>query len=117
MQNENPIWLFRFGKNKEIEFGGEHFSFTIDRRTKKLLGLMWMDRKFSKERTLLTIEESEKKARDFMDHVEPCLLKNLIHKFTKPHDEILTLGGKKVTVTGMKYQNDVKDGSMIAFEQ
>lgn len=105
-QNDHHVWIFRYEKsNKENNgLGGEHYSFTIDKDSYEILGITWMDQNFTSGKQLPSKERTEEIVKSFLNSVQPGLFERLDNHWIRPHDEVISINGRKVTITGMKYK-------------
>jgi len=117
--------------NRNAQLGGEHFS-TLHTPNGKLKGFVNMTYDLV-GKPLLSKDESEQIAREFLQQHAPDLLDNMELHWIDPHDEpihISHLGQmQKVTLTGMKVKMRNKqdglwfwvivggDGQVIVFER
>ncbi|MCM3766328.1 hypothetical protein [Neobacillus niacini] len=104
--NEVDVWIFRYEKStgENNGLGGEHYSFTVDRVSHKILGVTWIDQRFASGQQLPSERRTEQLAQFFLNLTEPELFERLENHWIRPHDEIITVNGEKVTITGMKYK-------------
>lgn len=103
IQNKERVFVFRYTKQENNQLGGEHFSFTVTEEN-QLLGVTWMDQKFQKGSNLPSKEKTTEIVRSYLSKVEPDLFKKLENLWIEPHDEIIQINNKNVTVTGIKYK-------------
>lgn len=133
-QNRDDVWVFRYEKASGENNGlsGEHFSFTVEKKTYKILGATRMDQSLAAG-PLPSKEETRAIAKTFLDKVEPGLCAKLKNLWIDEHDEtIIVKNGDKQetqTISGMKYKCYLDDegnyawvivgpnGQVIAFEQ
>ncbi len=101
--NKDTAKLFRFEKDKSVNYEGERISFVIS-DSNKLLGYSIFNAKdiLQNKSKLPTEEESRKIAIVFIKEVAPDLIDNMKVLWMKPHDEPLVHENKKYTITGMK---------------
>ncbi|QDR81313.1 YcdB/YcdC domain-containing protein [Sporomusa termitida] len=104
VQAGDDVFVFRFTKGENAQIGGEHFSFVVTANENLLLGVMWMDKQFEKGVELPSEEETAEIAREYITNVDPDLFSKLQVQWIAPHDETISVDGKEVTVTGMKYK-------------
>jgi hypothetical protein len=125
----NKGYLFRYTKGINDQLGGEHFSFIVTADAPyKLLGFTYMDKRFANKK-LISKDETESIARNFLKKADIQLNKNLENQWIDQHDEQIIIDGKTITVTGMKYKCYNKtdntctwviigsDGTIITFER
>lgn len=105
-QNEANVWVFRYEKSsgENNELGGEHYSFTVDQDSHKVLGITWMDQRFTSGQQLPSEKQTEEVVKSFLNQTQPGLFDLLENHWIRPHDEVITVNGGKMTVTGMKYK-------------
>lgn len=105
-QNEANVWVFRYEKSsgENNDLGGEHYSFTIDQDSYKILGITWMDQRFSSGQQLPTEKRIEELVKSFLNQTQSGLFDSLENHWIRPHDEVISVNGGKMTVTGMKYK-------------
>jgi hypothetical protein len=116
-QNEADVWVFRYEKanGENNGLGGEHYSFTVDNESHKILGFTWMDQRFASGQKLPSEKRTEEIAKSFLDWVEPGLINKLENLWIKPHDEVIKVVSEEVTITGMKYKCYLKDQDTYAW--
>ncbi len=133
-QNSSDVWVFRYEKasGENNGFGGEHFSFVLEKSSGKIIGFTWMDQSSSKGQ-LPSREETLTVAKQFSDRVDPGLFEKLENLWIGQHNETITVKDgtekKTVTISGMKYKCYRKEeenytwfvvgpsGQVITFEQ
>lgn len=97
------VWHFRYekasGENRGL--GGEHFSFTVDVLSGEVIGVTWMDGRFSPE-AMPEEEEAQEAARRFLGRVAPGLGEQLTTLWVDRHDEKILAAGEEVPVSGIK---------------
>ncbi|OJG99785.1 hypothetical protein RV18_GL000124 [Enterococcus termitis] len=106
-QNGKGILLVRYVPEKiNNDLFGEHFSVTIEKETKLILGFTHMDQKYtlSDDQKLLSKEETKRIAKQFFDQFDPGYFETLENLWIDQHDETIILEGHEVTVSGMKYK-------------
>lgn len=105
-QNESDVWVFRYEKSngENNGLGGEHYSFTVDKASNKLLGFSWMDQQFAAGQAIPSKKRTAEISRNFFNRLEPGLADKLKNLWIEPHDEVIKVGEKEVTITGMKYK-------------
>lgn len=106
-QNESDVWIFRYEKSNEENngLGGEHYSFTVDSDSHQILGITWMDQRFtSSNYPSLSDKRTELLVKSFLNRIEPGLSDRLENHWIRPHDEMIIVNGVKIPVTGMKYK-------------
>ncbi|MBC9784320.1 hypothetical protein H1S01_07320 [Heliobacterium chlorum] len=104
-QNESAVWIFRYVKSDGNHLlGGEHYSFTVEQKTLKLLGLTWMDQRFVSDQRLPSQERTKDVAKLFLESVQPGLFERLDNHWIRPHDEQIGINGRKLVITGMKFK-------------
>ncbi|OEH91160.1 hypothetical protein BFG57_07165 [Bacillus solimangrovi] len=105
-QNAANVWVFRYEKSsgENNELGGEHYSFTVDQDSHKILGITWMDQRFASGQQLPSEKRTEELVKSFLNRTQPGLFDSLDNHWIRPHDEVITVSGEKMTVTGMKYK-------------
>ncbi len=106
-QNDADVWIFRFEKanQKNNGLGGEHYSFTVDKDSHTILGITWMDQRFTSGQQLPSEKRTEELVKSFLNSIQVGLFDRLENHWIRPHDEIISVnGGEKITVTGMKYK-------------
>lgn len=121
--------LFRYTKGVNNKINGEHFSFVVTQnKPYKILGFTSMDTKYI-DKKQLSKKETEDIAKQFLKAIDPHLANELSNIWIDRHDEEITIGGEKKTVSGMKYkcynksQNNYAwvivghDGSIETFER
>lgn len=116
-QNESEVLVFRYEKSngENNGLGGEHYSFTVDKANNKLLGFSWIDQQFATGQELPPKKRTEEISRNFLNQLEPGLADTLQNLWIKPHDEIIRIGNKNVTITGMKYKCYLPDKDTYAW--
>ncbi|MGX7413403.1 hypothetical protein ACWOET_12220 [Enterococcus caccae] len=131
-QNEQDVLLVRYaseGVNNELF--GEHFSVTIEKESKEILGFTNMSQKYvlSETNQLLSKAETAKIAKRFLDQFAPGYFETLNNLWIDQHDETIQLEGYEMKVSGMKYKcyrpitDDYAwliiggDGEVITFER
>ncbi|MDO5616991.1 MAG: hypothetical protein Q4G16_12415 [Cruoricaptor ignavus] len=125
--NKIPAYLFRFEKQENKGWEGEHFSFIIS-ENKEILGYTNMDKKYANTK-ILSKTETENIAKKFLSKIDQNLADNLKNLWIERHDEEIIINGKKTILAGMKYkcyrssEDDYTwvivgfDGSIITFER
>lgn len=110
-QNKASVWVFRYEKsNRENNgLGGEHYSFTVDQDNHKILGITWMDQSFVSGQPLPSEKRTQELVESFLDQIQPGLFMQLENHWIRPHDEIITVNGEKMTITGLKYKCYLQD--------
>jgi hypothetical protein len=105
-QGSSLVCLFRCEKeNGENDgLGGEHLSFVVNKENYTLMGMTWMDQRFSKGEQLPSEKRTEELAKSFLNWTQPGLFDRLENHWIRPHDEVITVNNEKITVTGMKYK-------------
>jgi hypothetical protein len=105
-QNDQRVRVFRCEKlnGENNGLGGEHFSFTVDQSGYQILGVTWMDQRFAKGHPLPSKRRTAELAKEFLESIQPGLFDRLENHWIRPHDEVITVNGEKMTVTGMKYK-------------
>ena len=128
MQNGQPVLVFRY-EREETGLGHEHFSFTIEPASNKLLGFTWFDRRFEKGASLPTKSQTKDIAEAFFEKAAPGLLQKIDHKWTAEHDELVLINEQEVLICGMKYKCYIPEhdsyawvivgpgGNVMTFEQ
>ncbi|WAA09868.1 hypothetical protein OE104_00345 [Fervidibacillus albus] len=116
-QNEAEVWIFRFEKanGENNGLGGEHYSFTVNKESDKILGFTWMDKRFESGQELPTKKQTEEIAKSFLNRIEPGLFDRLENLWIRPHDELITVDGQQMTITGMKYKCYLPDEDTYAW--
>ncbi len=96
-QNEADVWVFRYEKlnGENNGLGGEHYSFTVDNESHKILGITWMDQRFASGQQLPSEKRTEELAQTFLNRTQPGLFNRLENHWIRPHDEFITANGKK----------------------
>lgn len=129
MIDNNSAYLIRYQKDENKGLNGEHFSFLVSEKGKKILGFTQMDKKFVNLK-MVSKRETERIARDFLTRMDKTLENDLENLWIERHDEQIFIdNGNAVTVAGMKYKcyNSSKDdyawvivgfdGSIVTFER
>ncbi len=129
MVDDIPACLVRYQKDENKGLLGEHFSFIVSEKDKKILGFTNMDKKYSNLK-MLSKNETEKIAKEFLFRMDNSLLEGLKNLWIERHDEQIVINnGENVTIAGMKYKcyrpetDDYAwvivayDGSVITFER
>jgi hypothetical protein len=102
-QGARQVWHFRYerasGENRG--FGGEHFSFTVDVLSGEVIGVTWMDGRFTPE-ALPDEDEAQAAARRFLGRVTPGFGERLTTLWVDRHDETVRVEGQEVPVSGIK---------------
>lgn len=116
-QNEAEVWIFRYEKanGENNGLGGEHYSFTVNKESDKILGFTWMDKRFESGQELPTKKQTEEIAKSFLNRIEPGLFDRLENLWIRPHDELITVDGQQMTITGMKYKCYLPDEDTYAW--
>lgn len=127
--NDVEAYLFRYQKDENKGFNGEHFSFLVSKAEKKILGFTNMNKKYN-DLNMLSRKETEKIAKNFLIKIDKSLADDLENLWIERHDEqIFVDGGKATTIAGMKYKcyRESKDdyawvivgfdGSIVTFER
>lgn len=127
--NDVDAYLIRYQKDENKGLNGEHFSFLVAKDDKQILGFTNMSKKYN-DLNMLSKNETEKIAREFLTKIDKSLEENLENLWIERHDEqIFVDGGKAATIAGMKYKcyrsskDDYTwvivgfDGSIITFER
>ncbi|MBB4825584.1 hypothetical protein HNO89_002820 [Sporosarcina luteola] len=117
IQNKSEVWIFRYEKSNGENNGlkGEHYSFTVNKENNKILGFSWMDQRFESSEKLLSKKQTEKIAKSFLNRIEPGLFDRLENLWIRPHDEVITVDGQQMTVTGMKFKCYLSDEDTYAW--
>lgn len=131
-QNGKPVLLIRYTpESNKTDLYGEHFSVTVEKETNYILGFTNMNRKFNliDNKLLLTHEETEQIAKDFLTRLEPGYFEKLENLWIDQHDEEIIINDKKMTISGMKYKCYLpetenytwvivgSDGDIVTFER
>ena len=128
VQNKDKVFIYRYGKAGTAPLGGEHYSVVLTQEGQRILGFTFMDEKFEKGQTLPNREETREIAKAFLEKTSPGLFEKLDNRWIEPHDEVIEVAGKSVTIRGMKfkcYSPSTKDytwviigatGEVITFE-
>lgn len=130
-QDEVDVWVFRYEKanGENNGLGGEHYSFTVTQDKHKIIGVMWVDQRFKKGQPLPSHEETREIVEKYLEKVEPGLLDRSENTWIRPEDSSITINGKEMTLTGVRYKlfmrGDSKwgwiivgpDGNIMSFEQ
>lgn len=97
------VWHFRYEKAsaENCGLGGEHFSFTVDVLSGEILGVTWMDGRFSAQR-VPSEEEAHAEARRFLCRAAPGLKDEVSVLWVDRHDETITVSGEQTPVCGTK---------------
>lgn len=116
-QNQTEVWIFRYEKSngENNGLGGEHYSFTVNKESYKILGFTWMDRRFESGLELPSEKQTEEIAKSFLNRMEPGLFDRLENLWIRSHDEVITVDGQQMTVTGMKYKCYLPDADTYAW--
>lgn len=127
--NDVEAYLFRYQKDENKGFNGEHFSFLVSKAEKKILGFTNMNKKYN-DLNMLSRKETEDIAKNFLIKIDKSLANDLENLWIERHDEqIFVDGGKATTIAGMKYKcyrsskDDYTwvivgyDGSIVTFER
>lgn len=127
--NDVEAYLFRYQKDENKGFNGEHFSFLVSKAEKKILGFTNMNKKYN-DLNMLSRKETKEIAKNFLIKIDKSLADDLENLWIERHDEqIFVDGGKATTIAGMKYKcyRESKDyyawvivgfdGSIVTFER
>ncbi len=96
-------------KEKTVQLGSTHLS-TIVAEVGRLKGFYWLAPELA-DGQLPSKEEAENIATTFLKTYAPDLYEDKEIHWIKPHDEILTVNGDDITITGMKVKmRNPKDG-------
>lgn len=116
-QNDVSVLIFRFEKvnGENNDLWGEHYSFTINKESGNILGFTWMDQRFIAGQELPTEKQTKEIAESFLNKVQSGLFNSLENLWIRPHDEIITVDGQQMTVTGMKYKCYLPDKDTYAW--
>lgn len=127
--NDVEAYLFRYQKDENKGFNGEHFSFLVSKDEKQILGFTNMNTKFT-DLNMLSRKKTEQIAKKFLMKIDKSLTDSLENLWIERHDEqIFVDNGKATTLAGMKYkcyrsfQDDYAwvivghDGSIVTFER
>ena len=121
-------YLFRYEKAENKGMRGEHFSFVISEKDKKILGFTLMDKRYSEEKWL-SKQKTQQIAQNFLHKMDNTLAESLKNLWIEPHNEEIIVNGKSLSINGMKYKcfrplhNDYawvivgSDGTIITFER
>ncbi|MGJ9459918.1 hypothetical protein [Oceanobacillus sp. CF4.6] len=103
-QNKDDVWVFRYEKSNGDNngLGGEHFSFTVNQDSYRILGTIWMDRRFVTGQQLPSSQETLQISKTFIDQTQPGLFERLENTWIRPEDTAIMVDGEKMTVTGMR---------------
>ncbi|WP_372474703.1 hypothetical protein AB4865_05435 [Capnocytophaga sp. ARDL2] len=96
-------YLFRYEKTENKGMRGEHFSFVISEKEKKILGFTLMDKRYSEEKWL-SKQETEQVAKKFLQEIDNTLAEGLKNLWIEPHNEEIIINGKSLSINGMKYK-------------
>ncbi|WP_374966544.1 hypothetical protein [Lysinibacillus sp. RS5] len=130
-QNDVDVFVFRYEKENldNNGLGGEHYSFTVEQESHKIIGITWMDQRFASNQQLPSEKRTEEIVQVFLNKVQSGLFDQLENQWIRPHDEDIKVNKEALTLTGMKYkcyvpENDSwawvivgPDGNIMAFEQ
>lgn len=102
------IWHFRYEKSsgRNNGLGGEHYSFTVDALDGRLLGVSLMDSRFQPQ-DLPEKKEALKVAEEFLERVEPELVRSLAVLWVDRHDESV------LVADGEAWQEALVSGSKV----
>lgn len=116
-QNEADTWVFRYEKSNQENngLGGEHYSFTVDQESHKILGITWMDQRFASGQQLPSEKQTEELVKSFLNWTQPGLFDRLENHWIRPHGEVITVNGEKITIIGMKYKCYLPDNDTWAW--
>jgi hypothetical protein len=116
-QNKSDVLVFRYEKSsgENNGLGGEHYSFTVDQDSHKVLGTTWMDRRFVAGQLLPSNQETIEVSKSFLNRIQPGLFDRLDNRWIRPHDEVITVNGEKMTVTGMRCKFYLPDDNTWAW--
>lgn len=103
--NGRPIVIYRYEKEVRefLRLGGEHYSLSVDVETGSLLGLMWMDARFSVD-VLPSEQAASAIATAFLSRICPELAAVVELLWVREHSEMILAGGREISVRGMKYK-------------
>jgi len=130
-QNDVDVFVFRYEKANldNNGLGGEHYSFTVEQESHKIIGITWMDQRFASNQQLPSEKRTEEIVQVFLNKVQSGLFDQLENQWIRPHDENIKVNKEALTLTGMKYkcyvpENDSwawvivgPDGKIMSFEQ
>jgi nicotinamidase-related amidase len=127
--NDVEAYLFRYQKDENKGFNGEHFCFLVSKAERKILGFTNMSQKYN-DLNMLSRKETEDIAKKFLIKIDKSLANDLENLWIERHDEqIFVDNGKATTIAGMKYKcyrsskDDYTwvivgyDGSIVTFER
>lgn len=116
-QNEVEVMVFRYEKSDLLNNGleGEHYSFTIEQESHKIVGITWMDQRFASNQQLPSEKRTEELVKEFLNNIQSGLFDQLENHWIRPHDEVITVNNGALTVTGMKYKCYVQESDSWAW--
>ena len=104
LQNKEKVFIYRYGKAGAAMLGGEHYSVVLTQGGQRILGVTFMDEQFEKGQALPSRERTQEIAKAFLEKTSPGLFEKLNNQWIEPHDEVIQVARKPVTVTGMKFK-------------